>query len=245
MPPVEVDHLRSKMDALDLTGTAVIPFKGCPVMEKAFFPGGNGLFSGSRASISREGTIILGSNFGCLADFMHEESGSLVRFDETQTSNTWKGLYRMLVPQTKISLDRCFFTNAWPFLHQGNSNQTNGLISAWLADDSLMKKCLGLFEETVSIFQPKLVVALGPGVSAFLSHVWPKELAGWRGNSIASMDDEPLLELNCSHRRLVCTAITHPSHSNSWRRQEPYQGTHGEIRLLMEAASRAGLKGDL
>lgn len=238
MPPLEVDELREKLDALCLKGKKVVPVKGLPVMEKAFFPGGNGLFRGSTASIPDEGTLILGSNFGCVADFVNRD-GSLVRPDETQTSNTWKGLYRMLPPQTKVKLDKCFFTNAWPFLHEGESNETNGLTLDWIADNSLMKKCVWFFKETLSIVQPRLIVALGPGSAAFLSHPWPKELRVWAGHSVASMDEEPIAEAKLGGRCVICTAITHPSHSNSWRRRPPYQGTEGEVRLLSEAACRA------
>ena len=138
MPPVEIDKLRIKLDALDLKGNKIVPFKGLPVMEKAFFPGGNGLFLGSKASVSRKGTLFLGSNFGCVTDFVRE-NGNLVRTDETLTSNTWKGLYRMVQPETKIKFNECFYTNAWPFLHESKSNETKGLISYWLNDRFLMK----------------------------------------------------------------------------------------------------------
>jgi hypothetical protein len=240
MPPAEVDELRRKLDALDLPGKKAFPFKGLPIMEKAFFPGGNGLFKGNEASIAVGGTIILGSNFGCVADFVHEDR-SLVRPDETQTSDTWKGLYRMLTPQTQIELGKCFFTNAWPFLHEGDSNETKGLIPFWLADHSLMQKCVGLFKETLSFVKPKLIVALGTGSSAFLSHLWPIDLGAWVGNSVASMDIKPIAEINLGASSVICTAITHPFHSNSWRRRAPYQQTEGEISLLVEAAFRAGL----
>jgi hypothetical protein len=240
MPPAGIDELRKKLDALDMKGKKVVPFRGRRIMERAFFPGGNGLFMGSTASIPTAGTLILGSNFGCVADFVRED-GILVRSDETETSDTWKGLYRMLAPETKIKLDECFFTNAWPFLHEGASNQTNGLISFWLVDCSLMKNCGRLFKETLSIVQPRLIVALGTGSPAFLAHLWPEELGAWAGNSVASMDQKPIAEISFDGRRVICTAITHPSHSNSWRRRPPNQGTEGEIRLLSEAASRARL----
>ena len=208
-------------------------------MEKAFFPGGNGLFKGSAASVPVQGTLILGSNFGCVADFVCDRR--LVRSDETGTSETWKGLFRMLSPQTRIKFDKCFFTNAWPFLHEGESNETKDLIPIWLADSPLMEKCVHFFKETLSIVQPKLIVALGTGSPALLSHLWPNELEAWAGNSVASMDRKPIAEINLGGSSITCTAITHPSHSNSWRRRPPYQHTEGEIRLLAEAALQARL----
>lgn len=239
MPPAQIDELRQTLNALDLTGAKVIPFRGNQVMERAFFPGGNGLYLGSTANIPVAGTLILGSNFGCVSDFVRD--GNMVRSDETKTSSTWKGLYRMLSPATKIKLERCFFTNAWPFLHEGDSNETKGLISAWLADTRLMKTCVDFFKETISVIQPKLIVALGTGAPALLSCVWPEELGEWRRNSIASMDAKPIAKVHFGGNSIICTAITHPSHSNSWQRQPPYQHTEGEIRVLTEAALQAQL----
>jgi len=240
MPPAQIDELRKKLNALDLNGAKVVPFRADLVMDRAFFPGGNGLYMGRTASIPVAGTLVLGSNFGRVPDFIR--GGSLVRSDETQTSNTWKGLYRMLSPETKIKLERCFFTNAWPFLHEGNSNETKGLISAWLADTRLMKTCVGFFKETLSVVQPKLIVALGTGAPALLSRLWPEELGEWSGSSIASMDAKPIAMVNSGGNKIICTAITHPSHSNSRQRRPPYQDTEGEIRLLAEAALLAQLE---
>ncbi len=239
MPSAQIAELREKLDALNIAGRKVVPFKGLPVMEKAFFPGGNGLFDGSEATITVGGTIILGSNFGCRSDFIKSD-GTLVRSDETRTSSTWKGLYRMLTPQTHIQLSRCFFTNAWPFLHEGKSNDTGALAPEWLSDESLMNECGYLLRETLSIIQPKLIVALG-AAAAFMGHLWPNELGEWRSNRVSSIDKLPIASIEHNGATIVCTAITHPSHSNSWRRQLPYQDTRGEIRLLQEAATQAGL----
>jgi len=211
-------------------------------MQRAFFPGGNGLFHGSNGCLPVNGTVVLGSNLGSLADYLNAD-GTLKRQDETQTSPTWRGLYRMLRPRTGIQLEQCFFTNAWPFLHQGNSNETKGLISAWLVDRTLMNKCLNFFERSVSVIRPKLVVALGTGAPAFLSHLWPDKLRAWRANSIAAIDRLPIEVIDFEGRHVVCTAITHPSHSNSWQRRPPFNGVQGEIDIVHQAAVRAGISG--
>lgn len=239
MPPIEIDQLREILNSLNFVRDGIVPIRAFPVMEKAFFPGGNGLYQGMAGKIPIRGVIILGSNFGCAADFVRED-GSLVRLDETRTSDTWTGLRRILAPKTGIKLDECFFTNSWPFLHEGTSNETKGQARKWLADPILMNNCIRLFEATLSLIKPRLIVALGPPAAAFLGHFWPVELAIWRANSISAMDERPIQEANFSGSRIVCTAVTHPSHSNSWRRLPPYQGTEGEICLLAEATFHAG-----
>jgi hypothetical protein len=209
-------------------------------MERAFFPGGNGLFHGSNGNVPVKGILVLGSNFGCVTDYVQQD-GSHVRRDETGSSNTWKGLYRLLAPKTEIELHECFFTNAWPFLHEGDSNETKGLITHWLTDRALMGMCLNLFRATVALIQPRMVIALGTGTSTFLGHVWPEFLRTWQGNSIAAMDQSPFVAVHHDGVQTVCVAITHPSHSNSWQRRPPYKGTEGEIELLREAWALARL----
>jgi hypothetical protein len=240
MPPSEIDELRQQLDRLELSGKRVIPFKGLPVMDRAFFPGGNGLYLGCEAEMPKNGVLVLGSNFGCVADYLSADE-TLIRRDEVNTSHTWKGIFRIFAPQTGIPYEQCFFTNAWPFLHAGTSNMTKGLTHVWLEDRRLMQQCLDFFDRTLAVLQPRLVIALGPGVAAFISRYWPLELQEWSGNSVASMDERPVMEVGYENRFILCTAITHPSHSNSWRRKPPFQGTEGEIELLRQAASKAGL----
>ncbi len=220
-------------------------------MEKAFFPGGNGLFNGSKANLPVKGTLILGSNFGCVAVFVHK-NGCLVRMDETVHSKTWMGRkpgfgLNSMLARTPIRLEECFFTNAWPFLHEGNSNKATELIKQWLSDDSLMKDCKEFFIASVSAVKPKLIVALGPGAAAFISKVWPDKLAEWGGCTIDSMDRKHWNSILFENEAIVCTAITHPSaHDlNAMRRAEPYTSSSnsidGEVCLLIRVAKEAGI----
>jgi hypothetical protein len=251
MPPIEIDELRMKLDALDLTGRKIIPFKGLPLMEKAFFPGGNGLFKGSMANVPVKGTLILGSNFGCIADFVRE-NGTLVRTDETDASKTWVGRkpgfgLKTMFARTPIRLEECFFTNAWPFLHEGSSNNASKLIKQWLGDESLMNDCIEFFKTSVSKVKPKLVVALGPSAAAFISKVWTHRFAEWGGCNIDSMDRKPVDTVLFESESIVCAAVTHPSaHDlNAMKRAEPFKSLSnsidGEVRLLIRAANEAGI----
>jgi len=249
MPAGKIDELRKRLDALELKGKSVVPFRGLPIMERAFFPGGNGLLLGRSAVVPNGGTLVLGSNFGCVQDFVNAD-GTLKRQDETGASYeskataTWKGIRRVFPSSSIIDLELCFFTNAWPFLHEGKSNLTHGLMQSWLKDRLLMQTCLSFFEETLLMTRPKLILALGTGVPAFLAHFWPSECAAWRQQSIAGMDKLPIAkETKFISERIICTAITHPSDArNSNRRLSPYNGEAGERRLLTEAALLANLE---
>ena len=236
MPPAGIDELRKKLDALDLKGKNVVPFKGLPVMEKAFFPGGNGLYLGSSANITIGKTLILGSNFGCVKDFDPRKK------DETVCSKTWVGRkpgfgLKGMLPRTPIRLEECFFTNAWPFLHEGGSNDASKLIKPWLSDKNLMKECTEFFTTTISTVKPKLIVVLGTGASAFISKVWPHRFEEWGGCTIASMDRKPMDFVDFEGESIVCTAITHPSAHDL----NAKNSIDGEISLLIKAAEEAGI----
>ena len=152
----DIDRLRESLNRLKVP-EKTIPFKGLPVMDHGFFPGGNGLHRGINATrLPIRGTLVLGSNFGRCSDFV-KDNGQLVRLDE-RGGRTWKPLLENF-ENSEINKEECFFTNALPFLHEGNSNL--GPVEKWLKNPSLMDSCLTFFDETLKILQPKLIVALG------------------------------------------------------------------------------------
>jgi len=230
-PNEVINRLRTKLMVLDIGKQKLRSFKGLPVMTHAFFPGGNGLYKGVHATrFPIGGTLILGSNFGCLRGFI-DAQGQLLITDERKNA-TWTPLLYAL-QAAEIKADECFFTNAWPFLHEGESNL--GPIGDWLQDQILMAACVGFFEYTFKIMQPRLIIGLGIGPAALLSRVWPKDLVSWRRYALDGLDDLPMATVHLEGQRAVCVAITHPSMPNAWRRRPPYQNRTGEVQLLTEA----------
>jgi uracil-DNA glycosylase len=215
-------------------------------MERGFFPGGNGLFDGELSSrFPFDGTLVLGSNFGSADKFVGPD-GRLITLDET-SNNTWAPLRRLL-GGAEIDLRNCFFTNAWPCLHEGRSNTVNKLIPGWLANAELMGHCAKFFARTCADMKPSLIVALGPGPAAFLASTWQQELDAWSSNAIGGIDRLPIgiVQLEGVEHKTVCIAVVHPSyqHINAKLRRPPYQNAEGEILLLKKAheLSRAALR---
>jgi hypothetical protein len=87
MPPSEVLELRGELDSLLLKGERLRSFNGLPVMDHAFFPGGHGLYKGENAEFPIGETLVLGSNFGCVSNFV-DSYGKLRCEDETDRSPT-------------------------------------------------------------------------------------------------------------------------------------------------------------
>jgi hypothetical protein len=147
-------------------------------------------------------------------------------------NRTWKPLLHSL-HASGIKADECFFTNAWPFLHDGEGNL--GPVGDWLQNRVLVASCVRFFEYTCTTMQPRVIVGLGTGPAAFLSHVWPKDLSSWRGYTLQDLDELPMATVRLQGQTVVCVAITHPSMPNAWRRRSPYRGFGGEVQLLSEA----------
>jgi hypothetical protein len=261
MPPREIDVLRKKLEEIDFDNASIRSFKGLPTMDYGFFPGGNGLFDGIGGDISRISTLVLGSNFGCDNSFV-DQDGQLRTRDERTSSPTWsskgglKNTFRGVAMITRartaiIDLRECFYTNAWPFLHKGGSND-DPPIEGWLQDDGLMSKCLSFFvNETLPVIKPKVIVALGKGPAVFLSRIWPEKLKQWSLNektkwkdlTFAKLDRLFFEQVKYAEMNPYCVVLTHRSraHINARFRKQPYSDLDGEKRLLDHVADKAGL----
>ena len=231
-PNEVINCLRANLISLDIADRKLRSFTGLPVSTHSFFPGGNGLYQGVHATrFPFGGTLILGSNFGCVNDFIDARGEVLVQDD--RSNSTWKPLLRNL-HDSGIKADECFFTNAWPLLHDGESNL--GPVGDWLQNPVLMDSCVRFFKYTFTTMQPRLIVGLGTGPAAFLSYVWQKDLSTWRGYSLKALDDLPMATVRFQEQTAVCVAITHPSMPMNARLRRPtYQHRIGEVRLLTEA----------
>ena len=232
-----IDRLRGALSQLELSDRRRASFTGLPVMTHGFFPGGNGLWQGVDAiQLPVRGVLVLGSNFGSLCKFVNEQ-GKLVVLDERENT-TWRPL-RKILEGSGIDVEECFFTNAWPFLHYGDSNL--GPVKKWLGDPDLMGSCVRFFEITLAEIMPRMIVALGTGPAAFLGSVWPEQLGQWRGDKISALDDLPMAPVCVENKEAICVAVTHPSMPNARHRRPPYRGRVGEVHLLSEALQKSCL----
>ena len=233
-----IDRLRGALSQLELSDRRRASFTGLPVMTHGFFPGGNGLWQGVHAiQLPVRGVLVLGSNFGSLGNFVNE-TGELVVLDERENT-TWRPL-RKILEDSGIDVEECFFTNAWPFLHHGDSNLARD-IANWLGDPGLMDSCVSFFKVTLAKIMPRMIIALGKGPAAFLGSIWPEQIGQWQGYKISALDDLPMAAVRVGDKDAICVAITHPSMRNAWRRRPPYQGRIGEVQLLIEAHNQSCL----
>jgi len=231
----EIDSLRKHLDRMEAPDESLRSFSDLPRMKYAFFPGGDGLYLGPQAKrYPRNGVLILGSNFGCKNGFINEFDE--LRCTDERANPTWTGMLELL-KHSEIEVDGCFFTNAWPFLHVGTKNLSE-YVGRWLKSQQVMARCLEFFNVTYLSLQPRLIIALGTGPAAFLSHFWRDPLPHWRKYRWADVDQGPVVEVP---NAAVCVAITHPSMPNRRHRSESYRTFAGEAQLVKEAARLAKL----
>ena len=231
--------LRESLRRVSSGGSGLVSMADKHVMERAFFPGGNGLMLGEDAPrFPVDGTLVLGSNFGADEKFCTPD-GELLCVDETNNPGTWVGLRKRF---TTEQLEDCFFTNAWPFLHTGASNNPDGSVKqGWLRDSVLMGSCLEFFRTLLRELRPSLIVALGTAPAAFISYAFPEALAGWSGNAWRCIDQQPTGIVQNGIFTSACVAITHPSMSNAHLRIEDF-GTAAKERELLQRAIQSGEK---
>src|ERR1017187_9606207 len=112
----DVENLWHQMSA------AVAPFpKGVadvpkPIQGTAFFPGGFGLWSPE--DDPRGQITVVGQDFNSVRVYER----ALADRTELHTSTTWREL-RKILAATGISPQRCFFTNAYMGLRDGDSEE--------------------------------------------------------------------------------------------------------------------------
>src|SRR5688572_28477068 len=116
-----------------------------PIPGLAFFPGGYGLWNAKKGTSAvlppfpRRGVMVLGHDF-------HSESGynsSLERGCESETQPTWLNLLKLL-RAARVPLARCFFTNFYMGLRQGDA--TTGLFPG-SSNNEFAKHCGDFFIE--------------------------------------------------------------------------------------------------
>lgn len=248
MPPKEVDELRAKLDSFCLKGEKLRTFKGLEVMDRAFFPGGPGLFEKNAVRFPKDGTLILGSNFGNVTNFV-DANGELKCRDEVEPENgirrsvTWENLIPLL-KGAKIHPANCFFSNVFPVLHVGNLNKLPcELANCWLRDVVLKGRFDEFFQYTLTKVRPGLVVALGVTHSArFLNSTWPLEQterwAKASSNGVvyrtpgSKIGRSPVVTVPRNDLAYVATAIPHSSDKRNWNKD-------GVVSLLGRAADEA------
>lgn len=132
----------------------------------AFCPGGHGLWKApgivEKPPAPIGGVMVLGNNFQCVAN-----SQSLLGKgkEDPQRDATWRSLLA-LMQSVDLDPERCFYTNAFMGLVDGD-DPTHSVPG--MRDAGFVNRCRSFFLIQLQVLQPKVILALGTKVPAFLS----------------------------------------------------------------------------
>lgn len=240
MHPAEALWTRHKKTGPYPAGVIAVPE---PIPGIAFFPGGFGLW---RPDIQCPlppfpvgGVMVLGHDF-------HSEAGyraSLARGREAETQPTWRHL-RALLSKAGIPVERCFFTNVYMGLRQGEA--TTGPFPG-ATDAAFVARCSRFLLEQLDAQRPALILALGINVPPILGSL-SDDLVDWTtGRGLKHLDEVGPVRHRVSFSGVTglqssVVALTHPSLRPASVRHRRYKGESGdrvELFMLRDATNAA------
>jgi len=179
--------------------------------------------------------MILGHDFHSVAGY--EEARRNV--SENLKSPTWLHLLRLL-EEVPVPLRDCFFTNAYMGLRTGPL--TTGRFPG-SRDSAFVDRCRAFFILQLKLQRPRVVVALGAYVPAFLAPL-SLELAAWKaGHSFGELDKQDLALVRTATfqgAEHTCSVVALPPPSlrraNVGRRRWGAAAGHQAELLLIRAA---------
>ncbi len=212
----------------------------------AFFPGGSGLWGTlpdrPLPPMPIGGVMVLGHNFDCETGF----AASRHRDSENLNGPTWRTIRSVLV-QASITLEQCFFTNAYMGLKAGS--EPTGIFPG-ARDSDFVRRCQRFLLEQLRLLQPGLLLTLGKEVPPVVAPLAPELRVAWMGlRTLQEMDQRGVALLDAvrfpdvPHVTTV-VALTHPANRAPNVRRRRYQGLEGdaaEQALLHDALKQAGL----
>lgn len=217
--------------------------------EFAFFPGGAGLWGVSGGfewpPIPKGRVMVLGHNFGS-TDY-YDKCRRIWKGDD-QNSATWRSLWKLLAT-VGIPLEWCLFTNIY-FGLRTDGKETGKFPGA---NNQLFKcQCQALFQESVGLQKPRLILSFGRFNPEFLSEI-SEELDSWKQcqdklKLVDQSETGPVVSgvRFTKHPELetVVVALSHPScrMANTKKRLYNKQSGHDvEIDMIRDALSLSGL----
>jgi hypothetical protein len=215
-----------------------LPVPSEKIAGTAFFPGGAGLYLKDRdqaiIKFPVDGVMVLGHNFDSeIGFYLSAKNGK-----ESLSIGTWGPLLNLLT-DAKIPFDRCFFTNAFMGLCEGeNSFDYRGR-----EHSEFRQACLAFLKAQIEIQRPRLIITLGLHVPSMIAEL-SADLDFWIGRKLKLKDIDLMPIVRKAAFRLssglahcsVLVPIAHPSLPNN-RRRKPIgwsAGRVGEIEIVRD-----------
>ena len=210
----------------------------------SFFPGGPG-FCGSEFPVG--GVMFIGNNFGTIEQY--DALPSTVREFEPEVTKrtenkTWWDLWYLVLPESGIPIERCFFTNAYLGAivtdpERAAKGKKTRNVGALRAERAYRSACICALAGQVRIAEPHLIVLMGGHAPKAFAQAFPQFGPFAKGGVAAMQRRQPIggnaLALAPELRARVLV-LQHPSNPRSDTSKRE-QG-----RLLKAAYGAAGVQ---
>jgi hypothetical protein len=220
------------------------------IAGRAFFPGGSGLVGQDFPS---QRIMVLGHDFDTKKNFEQ----SCADGHEDPGNKTWSGILT-LFKRLEIPVEDCFFTNAYMGVRVGLDNRRQAVkptgTNPSRSHEPYFELSSKMFAHQIATQEPKLVIALGTHVPAFLAAQDPGSLGAWAQSSFEKRDAAFAARSamfpvgtggSTALHTCVVASIVHPSLRDANIGKRSYRGLKGdaaEIALLADALVMAGLR---
>lgn len=205
----------------------------------AFFPGGDGLWKAPgdsrRPPMPVGGIMVLGNNFQCSDNY---PSLLLAGAEDRQKDATWRNLIQFLAV-VGIDPANCFFTNAYMGLVEGDDPTRT---APGMNNPGFLQRCRTFFLYQLTILQPRIILALGTKVPAFLGPLSSQTIHWIQARTWAEIDrNDGGLVLEAAFlglsRKIAIACLLHPSFRGPnlhRRRFRDLTGSAAEEALVLE-----------
>jgi len=158
----ELEILKTELAKID-TYPSTMKAVHCEITGRGFFPGARGLSIDGDKTLSNKPIMILGQDFGAIADFDLSKERSF----ENPTALTWRNLSEML-KQFEISEEECFFTNT--FMGVRTTGSAMGRCPGY-NHFLFLNDCRNFLIKQISTQRPRIIIALGLQLLEAISEV--------------------------------------------------------------------------
>ena len=182
-----VDALYALLDAFETYPANVVRMRAY-LRGTEFFPGASGLWNAVRGQpmppFPVGGVMVLGHNFDSEASY-ERNLARLAAGEQPSLGPTWRNM-RTLFGRAGLSMDRCFFTNAYIGLKPGAKPMGR---FPGASDPTFVRWCQRFLLEQIRLQQPRLLLTLGVEVLPFMAPMAPQLAQAWMGvRSFATLD---------------------------------------------------------
>ena len=190
------------------------------------------------ADLPVQGIMILGNNFDNRNGYERAMKRGTELADPV-TNPTWKNLLSLL-QQVKISIEECFFTNAFMGITDSKSNLG---VHEGHSDPPFCSGCRKIFLHSLELQRPRLLITLGlPALKFVVSLSGEHDAVQW-ARSWSSIDASPRKEIRIPEysKPVAIAPLVHPSYRDlnvKRRKCGKFEGEKAERVMLIEAIER-------